>query len=175
MIYFSLNEIFKAVFAFIILGLVSSFFYFFLTLLKKESRLTFLSLKKLLLSSPREIRSCAYEYKPSLQPPPGHFFDFCFTLFIGILYILFSYVFADGLFRLAYLLVFSISFVFTNKLLSKIEEPLALRLSKLVTKFLYVLLVILYPVRCIAFAAFKLLFGIIRKLTAFICNILKKC
>lgn len=174
MIYFSLKEIFQAVFAFIILGIFASFFYFFLSFMKKESILTFVSLKKLLLSSPKDYKKTISENKPTSLTPPGHFFEFAYTLFIGILFILISYVFADGLFRLAYLFFFIISFVLTNKLLSRIEEPLLSTIAKVVAKFLYILLLIVYPIRCVALAVFKLIFGIIQKVFKFFIKNIKK-
>ena len=174
MIYFSMGEIFRAVFAFSILGFFASFLYFFLSFIKKEGLLNLNMLKAVLVSSPKEYNRVENENKPASVSPPGNFFEFAYTLFVGLIFILTSYLFADGLIRLAYLFFFTISFLFTGKLLLRIEEPLLSVIAKITAKILYLILLIIYPLRRAVGVIIKMIFCIVRNFMTTVFKFFKK-
>ena len=162
MIYFSIKDIFLAILAFVILGALSSLLYFFLSSLKKEGRLNINTVKALFFSSPEECKALVFKNTIREAAPPGHLFEFCFTIFTGVFYILTSYVFLDGLFRLAYLLFFLLGFIYTGKLLSRLREPFLSATRKLLGWIFYIFVLVTYPVRRALGVIFRMLFAIIR-------------
>ena len=174
MIYFSLREILLSVIAFLSLGLLSAFLYFFLSFLKKEGKINFLKLKRLFLTSPKNYKPILSEDLYVAESPNGHFFEFLFTLLVGLAFILFSYVFTDGLFRLVNLLIFALGYCFMTIILSRHDEPVVRFFASAVSIFLYIFALLIYPVRRLLEVILRTLFLSLRHIILSIYHFFRK-
>ena len=185
MIYFSLKEIYVAVISFFLLGVVSSFVYFLLVFLKAEYKVNTEKIKLLAHACPRDYKSILKKNVNTKREPMSDVTEFLFTIFIGIVFIIFTYVFLDGLFRFAFLLIFCIGFFISKYIFSLIEPGLLLLMLRLLNILLYCIFMLFYPMKvtvcvilsrvffliCAPFALFHKFFKLKFTNTHFVANI----
>ena len=92
--------------------------------------------------------------------------DFFFFALIGLIYILLSYIYLDGVFRLYMLFFFLVGFLTAHKTLSVIFEYILIRALGLIYKVLFFMLyVLLFPLNMIIHALIRILAPIMLKLS----------
>ena len=148
MIYFAGDDVFLSVISFFLLGIISggvrsSFFGFFVFLKECISIPKFCYAKYKNKKIKRiKIGQNIKSFKISL-----HLLDFCFFAFFGIFFILFSYLFLDGVFRIYSLIIFTAGFFMGENSLGKIfSKALFFVLNLTVVTLDFFVYFLLYPI-----------------------------